>query len=155
MGEKKCHVECHDSLRKDSLCDQTTLEQCIIWCKMQTAPKTEQAPISVAKPFLLCQKSHAHVQGLNVLRTLPVLSSGPLLSNDCVFYCMSSRYFICQILFQHDRHDITSVSDITSTCWTTMRKHSTWQVIKNVKPWRNVHLRWLNVCLFYLFISLL
>lgn len=89
---------------------------------------------------------------LNVLCTLPIPTAGPLLSDDCVFYCMSSRYFICQILFQHDRHDITRVSDITSTCWTTMRKHSTWQDIKMLNPGEScIYDGWMYVCFIYLF----
>ncbi len=88
---------------------------------------------------------------LNVLCPLRIPSAGPLLSDDCVFFRMSSRYFICQILFQHDRHDITSVSDITSTCWTTMRKHSTWQVIKMLNPGEScIYDGWMYVYLIFL-----
>lgn len=97
--------------------------------------KAEQAPIS---PFFVVSevtRSRPRLRSmLNVLSSLSIPSSGPLLSDDCVFYCTSSRYSICQIVFQLDRHDITSVSDITSTCWTTMREHSTWQVIKKHDP---------------------
>lgn len=98
-------------------------------------------------------RSRLSVQSmLNVLCTLPILSAGPLLSAACVFYCMSSRNFICQILFQYDRHDITSVLDITSTCWTAMRKHSTWQVIKMLDPGELCSYDgWMYVCFIYLF----
>lgn len=141
--------------KENFICDQTTYE-CIIWCEMQTTLKTEQAPISIAKPFFhvrshtLASKCPEHVA---CALYPPIPSAGPLLSDDCVFFCMSSRYFICQILFQHDRHDITSVSDITSTCWTTMRKHSTWQVIKMLNPGAScIYDGWMYVYLIFLFL---
>lgn len=145
--------------KENFICDQTIYE-CIIWWEVQMTLKTEQAPISIAETFFVVSevtRLRLSVQSmLNVLCTLPILSAGPLLSDDCVFYCMSSRYFICQILFQHYRHDITTVSAITSTCWTTMRKHSTWQVIKMLNPGELcIYNGWMYVCLFVLFIYLI
>lgn len=82
-------------------------------------------PVSIPKSLFSCVRSRTLVSKgpelVECAENSSVRCSGPR-CQAIVFYCMSSTYFIWQILFQYDRHDITSVSDIASTCWNSTRQ---------------------------------
>ncbi len=151
-------VPCWMSFFKENLiCDQTTYE-CIIWYEMQTTLKTEQAPISIAKPFFhvrshtLASKCPEHVEC--ALSPPHPICRAPAIRRLRVFL------YVIQILHLSDfvparqtwyhkrvRYYIHMLNHYAKTQLMTS--------YKNAQPWRILHLWWFNVCLFDFFIYLI
>lgn len=140
--------------KENFIYDQTTYES-IIWCEMQMTLKTEQAQISIAKPFFSCQKSHACVQVSRACWMCFVPSPSRL---QGPYYQTIACFTVCRPDTSSVRF-CSSVTDMISQACQILHphveplyeKHSTWQVIKMLNPGEScIYDGWMYVCFIYL-----